>query len=104
MGIGWSIHKNDGWQGQLERVRRWHGRLIHSAAIRSVDLEDFALRASHHCLLPQLGRMGRRSQDKESQMRCMVCGAQMRSIITDLPFKLSEQRIVILKQLPVLQC
>jgi len=34
----------------------------------------------------------------------MVCGAQLRPIITDLPFKLSEQRIVILKQLPVLQC
>jgi YgiT-type zinc finger domain-containing protein len=28
----------------------------------------------------------------------------MRSITTDLPFKLSEERIVILKQLPVLQC
>jgi YgiT-type zinc finger domain-containing protein len=28
----------------------------------------------------------------------------MSPIITDLPFKLSEERIVILKQLPVLQC
>jgi YgiT-type zinc finger domain-containing protein len=28
----------------------------------------------------------------------------MQSITTDLPFKLSEERIVILKQLPVLQC
>jgi YgiT-type zinc finger domain-containing protein len=28
----------------------------------------------------------------------------MHAIITDLPFKLSEERIVILKQLPVLQC
>jgi YgiT-type zinc finger domain-containing protein len=28
----------------------------------------------------------------------------MRAITTDLPFKLSEERIVILKQLPVLQC
>lgn len=37
-------------------------------------------------------------------MRCTVCGAQMRQILTDLPFKLSEHRIVILKQLPVLQC
>jgi YgiT-type zinc finger domain-containing protein len=37
-------------------------------------------------------------------MRCTVCGAQMRPITTDLPFKLSEERIVILKQLPVLQC
>ena len=37
-------------------------------------------------------------------MRCPVCSAHMSSIITDLPFKLSEERIVILKQLPVLQC
>jgi YgiT-type zinc finger domain-containing protein len=28
----------------------------------------------------------------------------MHAINTDLPFKLSEERIVILKQLPVLQC
>lgn len=37
-------------------------------------------------------------------MRCTVCGARMSPVITDLPFKLSEERIVILKQLPVLQC
>ena len=37
-------------------------------------------------------------------MKCTVCGARMHSIATDLPFKLSEARIVILKQLPVLQC
>ena len=27
MGIGSSIHKNPGWQGQLARVQRWHSRL-----------------------------------------------------------------------------
>ncbi len=37
-------------------------------------------------------------------MKCTVCGARMTAILTDLPFKVSEQRIVILKQLPVLQC
>jgi len=37
-------------------------------------------------------------------MKCTVCGARMRAITTDLLFKLSENRIVILKQLPVLQC
>jgi YgiT-type zinc finger domain-containing protein len=37
-------------------------------------------------------------------MKCTVCGARMHPITTDLPFKLSEDRIVILKQLPVLQC
>lgn len=42
MGIGWSIHKNDGWRGQLKRIHRWHGRLIHAANTGSGDLEDFA--------------------------------------------------------------
>lgn len=37
-------------------------------------------------------------------MRCTVCGARMSQVVTDLPFKLSETRIVILKELPVLQC
>ena len=37
-------------------------------------------------------------------MKCTVCGARMSPMTTDLPFKLSEERIVILKQLPVLQC
>ncbi len=37
-------------------------------------------------------------------MRCTLCGAQMRSTKSDLPFKITEQTIVILKSLPVLQC
>ncbi len=37
-------------------------------------------------------------------MKCAACGAQLRSAHSDLPFKVSEQTIVILKQLPVLQC
>lgn len=37
-------------------------------------------------------------------MKCTVCGTRMDRMITDLPFKLSEGRIVILRQLPVLQC
>ena len=37
-------------------------------------------------------------------MKCTVCGAQLRSAHSDLPFKVSEQTIVIVKQLPVLQC
>jgi len=28
-------------------------------------------------------------------MKCTVCGARMHAISTDLPFKLSEERIVI---------
>jgi YgiT-type zinc finger domain-containing protein len=41
---------------------------------------------------------------KEVSMKCTVCGARRHSITTDLPFKISEARIVILKQLPVIQC
>ncbi len=37
-------------------------------------------------------------------MKCQICGAHMRSIITDLPFKSSDTTIVILKNLPVSQC
>ena len=37
-------------------------------------------------------------------MKCTVCGAEMRSTRSDLPFKTTEQTIVILKSLPILQC
>ena len=37
-------------------------------------------------------------------MKCTVCGAKMTRILSDLPFKTTEQTIVILKSLPVLQC
>lgn len=49
--------------------------------------------------------MGRRFENKEAEpMKCHVCGSKMKSIITDLPFKVNETTIVILKGLPVLQC
>jgi YgiT-type zinc finger domain-containing protein len=37
-------------------------------------------------------------------MRCAACGAEIRRTQTDLPFKVSQTAIVILKGLPVLQC
>jgi YgiT-type zinc finger domain-containing protein len=37
-------------------------------------------------------------------MKCGVCGAQLQLVQSDLPFKVSEQTIVILKALPVWQC
>jgi YgiT-type zinc finger domain-containing protein len=37
-------------------------------------------------------------------MKCTVCGAEIRKAITDLPFKVSDTTIVILKALPVVQC
>ncbi len=37
-------------------------------------------------------------------MNCTICGAELAAVTTDLPFKLGPNRIVILKDLPVLQC
>ena len=37
-------------------------------------------------------------------MKCQVCGSRMREIVTDLPFKVIEKTIVIVKSLPVVQC
>lgn len=37
-------------------------------------------------------------------MKCHVCGSKLKPLVTDLPFKASVTTIVILKELPVLQC
>ena len=37
-------------------------------------------------------------------MKCTICGARMRSGASDLPFKVTEETIVILRSLPVLRC
>ena len=37
-------------------------------------------------------------------MKCRVCGSPLRSINTDLPLKVSDHTIVVVKKLPVLQC
>lgn len=37
-------------------------------------------------------------------MNCAVCGAQLRMATTDLPFKVNDTTIVILRGLPVVQC
>jgi YgiT-type zinc finger domain-containing protein len=37
-------------------------------------------------------------------MKCHVCGSMMDLKVTNLPFKVNETTIVILKDLPVLQC
>ena len=37
-------------------------------------------------------------------MTCHACGAKLRKTNTDLPFKLKQGSIIIIKQLPVLQC
>ena len=37
-------------------------------------------------------------------MKCQVCGATMKPFVTDLPFKVTDITIVVLKGLPVIQC
>jgi len=37
-------------------------------------------------------------------MRCRVCGGLLQARVTDLPFKIGDSTIVILKALPVPQC
>jgi YgiT-type zinc finger domain-containing protein len=41
---------------------------------------------------------------EEMMMKCHICGSDMKSIVTNLPFKVNETSIVILKDLPVIQC
>ena len=37
-------------------------------------------------------------------MNCRICGSAMHKTSTDLPFKVTESSILILKNLPVIQC
>jgi YgiT-type zinc finger domain-containing protein len=37
-------------------------------------------------------------------MKCHLCGSKLEPLITDLPFKISDATIVILKGMPILQC
>lgn len=37
-------------------------------------------------------------------MKCHVCGGQMHETVGDLPFKLDQRRIVIVRDVPFLQC
>lgn len=37
-------------------------------------------------------------------MKCHVCGGELKPVTTDLPFKIGENSIVIIKGLPTFQC
>lgn len=37
-------------------------------------------------------------------MNCHNCGEILEDIVTDLPFKVSNNSIIIIKRLPILQC
>ncbi len=37
-------------------------------------------------------------------MKCQNCGGKLVKVVTDLPFKVEYDSIIIIKKLPVLQC
>lgn len=37
-------------------------------------------------------------------MKCRICAGTMEGRVTDLPFKIGDTRIVVVRGLPVLQC
>jgi YgiT-type zinc finger domain-containing protein len=37
-------------------------------------------------------------------MKCTDCGSEMRQLRSDLPFKTADHSIIVVKDLPVLQC
>ncbi len=48
--------------------------------------------------------MGKQFEKKEEIVNCHNCGGELEKVITDLPFKISQSSIIIIKKLPVLQC
>lgn len=49
-----------------------------------------------------MGAAGIYSQ--EEAMKCRVCGGTQQRTETDLPFKIGDHRIVVMKRIPVYQC
>ena len=45
-----------------------------------------------------------RTLEEVHNVRCRVCGGAMEQRMTDLPFKIGDTSIVIVRALPVLQC
>lgn len=37
-------------------------------------------------------------------MNCHNCGGKLEKVVTDLPFKIKNDSIIIIKKMPVLQC
>jgi len=49
--------------------------------------------------------MGREwTYQEDRQVRCRVCGGSLEQRVTDLPFKIGDTTIVIVRATPVLQC
>jgi len=43
-------------------------------------------------------------ENENKNMICRICGGKLESQVTNLPFKINDNSIVIIKGLPVLQC
>ena len=48
--------------------------------------------------------MGKGFKNEKTTMNCHNCGAELKKIITDLPFKVDNSSIIIIKKTPALQC
>jgi YgiT-type zinc finger domain-containing protein len=48
--------------------------------------------------------MGQSLEKEGNKMICHICGGRMEKIVTDLPFKVGLRSIIIVKEIPVLQC
>jgi YgiT-type zinc finger domain-containing protein len=48
--------------------------------------------------------MGRSAHAEEKTMKCRNCGGALHALTTDLPLKITAKTIVIIKDVPVLQC
>jgi YgiT-type zinc finger domain-containing protein len=69
----------------------------------AVDVEGQNVRIV--CRVPSgFQGMDGRVEKEKTEMICHVCGSPMSRLVTDLPFKRDEHSIVIIKELPVLQC
>lgn len=42
--------------------------------------------------------------DKENKMICHICGGELEKVVTNLPFKINHDSIMIVKGFPILQC
>ncbi len=89
-----------------ERKIHWTYHVNMRLAGRYISRDEvWRQRADCDSLSAQPRGLGSRSQDEEgAQMKCRVCGSTLRPSITNLPFKVSDRTIVILKDLPVSQC
>jgi YgiT-type zinc finger domain-containing protein len=84
-------------------LRGTHGsRAFHVQVAVDVEGENVRVVTMY---IPDLSEMGLRISNQEAAtMKCRVCSGLLEPRVTDLPFKIGDSSIVVLKALPVLQC